>query len=188
MYSQQVATIFGFLAMSFVVISYFLKSKSGYLLFQLLNMFCLALSYLFFENFFAMIGLTMSALRTFVFFVYEKREKTAPLVLSYLFATLAIGAWLIVNVGILKTAQWVDGIFIVSLISYAFIFRIRNFKIVRYTMLFPLTLSIIYNLLSWTTVFAVCSYAFELVADIVALIKDSLWTGHKEKENNKHKE
>ena len=51
-----------------------------------------------------------------------------------------------------------------------------------------LTLSIIYNLLSWTTVFAVCSYAFELVADIVALIKDSLWTGHKEKENNKHKE
>ena len=180
MYNQQIATVFGFLAMSFVVLSYFLKSKSGYLLFQLLNMFSFALSYLFCENFFAMIGLTISAVRTFVFYIYEKHEKLAPLFLSYCFATLAVGAWFLVNVCILKNAKWIDGIFIVSLISYAFIFRIRNIKIVRYTMLFPLALSIIYNLLSWTTIFAVCSYAFELLADIVAIIKEYVWKQKKE--------
>lgn len=47
-------------------------------------------------------------------------------------------------------------------------------------MIFPLTLSIIYNLLSWTTIFAVCSYAFELLADIVAIIKEYVWKQKKE--------
>ena len=80
MYNQQVATVFGFLAMSFVVLSYFLKSKSGYLLFQLLNMFCFAISYLFCENFFAMIGLTISAVRTFVFYLYEIKKSFSFLI------------------------------------------------------------------------------------------------------------
>ena len=104
----------------------------------------------------------------------------ALLLLSYLFATLAVGAWVLVNVCILKNAKWIDGIFIVSLISYAFIFRIRNIKIVHYTMIFPLALSIIYNLLSWTTIFTVYSYAFELLADIVAIIKEYVQEQKKE--------
>lgn len=173
MYNQQAGTVFGFLAMLFVVISYFLKSKSGYLLFQLLSMFCLALSYLFCGNFFAMIGLTISAVRTLVFFIYEKHEKVAPLILSCFFAGVAVGAWVIVNVCVLKNVKWVDVLFVITLISYAFIFRLRNLKVVRYTMLFPLSLSLLYNILCWSTVFAVCSFGFELIADIVAIFKSA---------------
>lgn len=174
MYNELVAKIFGFLAMSFVIVSYFLKSKSGYLTFQLLNVLSLALSYLFCENFFAMIGISSSLIRTFVYFIYEKKGKEAPLVLGFVFSSMAIVAWVIVNVVILSSAQWVDGVFIVACICYAFIVRIRNLRVVRYAMLFPLALSVLYNALVWSTVFAVCSYSFELVADIVSIIKNEL--------------
>ena len=171
MYNQPLALITSFLAMAFVVISYFLKNKSMYLLFQALNMCCLVISYFFSLEFFAMIGLAVSLIRTLTFFVFEEKGRTAPLSLAFVFAGLTVGAYVVVNLLILGNLKLVDIICVVALVSYSFIFRIRNLKLVRYLMLFPLALSVVYNLLCAATIFVVCSYAFEILADVVAIIK-----------------
>ncbi len=174
MYNQPLALITSFLAMAFVIVSYFLKNKSMYLLFQALNMCLLVISYFFSLEFFAMIGLAVSLIRTVTFFVFEQKGRTAPLFMAFLFAGLTVGAYVIVNLLILKNLKLIDIICVVSLVSYSFIFRIRNLKLVRYMMLFPLTLSVIYNLLCSATIFVVCSYGFEILADVVAIIKSHI--------------
>ena len=171
-YNELLATLFGFLAVVFIVTSYFVSNKTGYLFFQLLNMLSFALSYLFCENYFAMVGLTVSAIRTVTFFVFEKKGKDPSIWLAVLFSAMAVAAWAIVNVVILDTAAPVDILLVIAMVCYNFIFKIRNLNVVRYTMIFPLCVSILYNILSWSTVFAVCSYSFELAADIISIIKE----------------
>ena len=67
------ALIASFIAMAFVILSYFVKKKAYYLLFQLLCIVCLIISYFFSLQFFAMIGLAVGLFRTITFFVYEKK-------------------------------------------------------------------------------------------------------------------
>lgn len=174
MYNEFLATLFGFLAVVFIVTSYFVSTKSKYLLFQLLNMFSFVFSYLFCENYFAMIGLATSAARTLTFFIYEKKEITPPIWLAFLFSGMAVGSWALVNVVILESWSFVDILLIISLIFYNFIFKIRNMNVLRYAMIIPLTISILYNIFCWSTVFAVCSYSFELAADITSIIKEKI--------------
>ena len=180
MQNELLATLFGFLAVAFVVTSYFVSNKKRYLFFQILNMLSFALSYLFCENYFAMIGLSVSALRTFVFFLYEKKEKNPPIALAFLFSAMAVIGWAIVNVIILNTASPVDILLIFTTVAYTFVFKIRNLTLLRYIILVPLAVSILYNILAWSTVFAVCSYSFEFSAAVIAIIKEHI--GKKRKE------
>ena len=174
MRNELLATVFGFLAVVFIVTSYFVSNKQKYLFFQLLNMISFVFSYLFCENYFAMIGLSVSAIRTITFFVYEKKKITPPIYLAFFFSAMAVGGWALVNVVILGTQSPVDILLIAATVGYNFIFKIRNLGVVRYTMIIPLTISILYNILCWSTVFAVASYSFELAADIISIIKEKI--------------
>ena len=174
MYNELLATLFGFLSVAFVVTSYFVSKKSRYLFFQVLNMFSFALSYFFCENFFAMIGLSISAIRTITFFIFEKKEKNPSIWFAVLFSAMAVAAWAIVNVIILQSWSYVDILLIIATACYNFIFKIRNLNVVRYTIIIPLSISILYNILCWSTDFAVCSYSFELAADIIPIIKEKI--------------
>ena len=53
----------------------------------------------------------------------------------------------------------------------AFIFRIGNLKIVRFTMLIPTVLSILFNVLTSAALFATLTYVFELCANVVFIFK-----------------
>lgn len=172
MQNETVALIVSFFAVVFVVIAYFCKNKSAYLLFQALSILCLAVSYFFSLEFFAMIGLSVSLCRTVVFFFYEKKGKEVPIIGSYIFSGVTVLAYFLVNWVILKTAKPIDIICVLSLIGYCFIFRIRNLQTVRYAMTVPLSLSIIYNIFCNATIFAVASYSVELVADLFSIIKN----------------
>ena len=171
MENPTLALIASFIAMAFVVASYFVKKKEYYLLCQLLCIAFLVVSYFFTVQFFAMIGLAVGLFRTITFFVYEKKGKTAPLVWSFILAGLTILSYIIVNFVILKSAQPLDILCLVALVGYAFIFRIRNLKIVRYTMIFPTVLSILFNLLTDAAIFVTLTYMFELVANVVSIFK-----------------
>ena len=164
------AQIVSFFALVWIAASYFV-SKKNYLLFQAIGMVCLILSYLFKSNFFAMIGVSLGLLRALIFYLYEKREKEAPLILSFIFASLVICAYFVVNVGIQKTGKYEDIIYVTSLAFYAFTFRILDRKQLLYTTLIPTSLALIYNLICYTTVFVVFTYAFELGANIIAIFK-----------------
>ena len=165
------ALIASFIAMVFVVMAYFVKNKAHYLLFQLLCILFLVISYFFTLQFFAMIGLAIGIFRTVTFYLYEKKEKVAPIFWSFIFSIFTIISYLVVNLRVLKTAQPLDVLCLLSLVMYAFIFRIRNLKIVRFTMLIPLFLSVLFNVLTEAAIFAALSYAFEFCANVVSIFK-----------------
>lgn len=171
MENRLLALIAGFVAMTFVATSYFVRKKQYYLLFQLLCIFFLITSYFFTLQFFAMVGLVVGAARTVTFYLYEKKGRVAPLGWSFLFAALTLASYFVVNLGILGSAQPLDLLFLVGLVSYAFIFRIRNLKIVRYAMLLPTVLSVLFNVLTDAALFAMLSYLFELGANVVSIFK-----------------
>ena len=130
------------------------------------------LSYLFGAEYFAMIALTVSLSRTLLFFIYEKKDKRAPLAFAFLFAFLTVSAYVAVNFFILKTARPTDILYLTAQIMYAFIFRIRSIKLVRYTIIIPHALAILYNLLLEGMLFVALSYSFELLADIYSIVKN----------------
>ena len=184
MYNQTLSLIAGFIAMAFVILAYFVTKKEFYLVFQSLCIVFLVISYFFNLQFFAMIGLAIGLGRSLTFFVYENKGKDAPIWLSFLFSGLTLVSYFIVNLGILKTAQPLDILCLVALCMYAFIFRIRNLKVVRFTMLFPTVLSILFNVLTHAAVFVTLSYLFELTANVVSIFKYHVFGKEKTEENN----
>ena len=183
MENRILALIASFIAMAFVILSYFVRKKQYYLLFQLLCISFLIVSYFFSLQFFAMIGLAVGLFRTITFFVYEKKGKKAPIYWPIIISALTLTSYLIVNYGILQTAQPLDILCLVALIMYAFIFRMRNLKHVRFMMIIPTVLSILFNVFTHAVLFATLTYVFELGANVVSIFKYHVF-GKTENENN----
>ena len=171
MYNYTLSLICGFFAMAFVMIAYFVTKKSLYLLFQSLCIVGLVLSYLFNGQYFAMVGLSIGLCRALAFFAYEQREKDAPIWVSYLVSGATVLAYYIVNFVYLKQAQAWDILCLLASIMYSFIFRIRNLKVVRFTMLVPTTLNITFNIVTRATLFVTLTYVFEMCANLVSIYK-----------------
>ena len=171
MHNDIVALIGSFLGMLFVALSYFVKNKRLYLLFQALCIVFLIVSYFFTAQFFAMIGLAIGLVRALVFFGYERKQKTAPLWVAILLSVCTVAAFFTVNFGVLGVARYEDILCLTALVLYAFIFRIRNLQTVRFAMLVPTVLSIWYNTIIKAALFASLTYVFELTADVVSIFK-----------------
>lgn len=168
---KTLSLITSFIAMALVATSYFVKKKKLYLIFQFLGIIFLILSQFFSFEYFAAVGLIIALFRTFTFYLYEKNEKLAPIYWPIIFTILSLVSYFIINLWILKTLKPLDILCLISLILYAFIFRIRDLKIVRFSMLAPTSLSIIYYFLISAPIFTVMSYSFELIADLVSIFK-----------------
>ncbi|MBO7187573.1 MAG: YgjV family protein [Clostridia bacterium] len=179
MENRILALITSFIAMSLVILAYFTRKKSRYLLFQLLCIIFLIVSYFFTVQFFAMIGLFVGLLRTSTFFIYERKNLQAPILASIIFSILTIASYITVNLIILKDAKPLDLLCVFALICYAFIFRVRNLKIVRFTMLVPTILSILFNVLTNAPIFSVLTYFIELSANIISIFKYHVIKGKK---------
>lgn len=171
MYNYNLSQIAGCVTLVIMMLSYLFKSKSKYLFMQTIGLVCMFLSYLFGAEYFAMLALTVSLARTLTFYGYEKQDKEASVWLSFMFAALTVCAYFTVNFGILKTAKPLDTLYLTAQVMYAFIFRIRNITLVRYTMILPNAIAIAYNLLLGDMVFVAVSYGFELLADLYAIYK-----------------
>ena len=171
MYNYSLSQIAGMVTLLMMATSYLVKNKSSYLLFQTIGLGFMFLSYLFGAEYFAMIALTVSLSRTVVFLIYEKKDKRAPVSLAFLFGFLTVLAYLTVNFVILKTTRPTDILYLTAQVMYAFIFRIRSIKTVRYTIIVPHMLAILYNLLLNGMLFVALSYLFELLADLYSICK-----------------
>ena len=165
------ALIASFIAMSIVVSSYFVKKKSLYLIFQASCILFLMVSYFFTVQFFAVIGLAIGLARALIFFAYEKKDKVAPLWVALAISFITLLSYFIVNFGILKNTQPYDVLCLLALVLYAFIFRIRDLKKVRFLMLAPTILSLLFNTLTHAALFASLSYVFELTANVVSIFR-----------------
>ena len=123
-----------------------------------------------------MVGLVFGLCRTLTFFLYEKKGKRAPIFWAFLFSGLSLASYLIINLVILGEAKPLDILFLVGLIAYAFIFRIRSLKAVRFLMLPPTFLNVLFNILTHAALFATLSYSIELGANVVSIFKYHVFT------------
>ena len=171
MENPTLALCVSFLALCCVVISYFLKSKALYLAFQSVGIVFLVLTYFFSALFFPMISLFIGLFRVLIYFVYEQKQKTAPtwVALLLIFATLT--AYVVVNVVVLKTARILDVLNVAAMVLYALIMRVRNLKFVRFAIIAPAFLSVLYNLLLGGQPFATALYLFEIAACVLAILR-----------------
>ena len=171
MENEVLSLIASFIAMAMVAISYFVRKKELYLLFQSLCSTFLILSYFFAVNYFAMVGLMIALFRSLVFFAYEKRDKLAPIWLCFLISGLTLVSFFVINICILEEAKPVDILHLVALVLYAFIFRIRSLKVVRFTMLAPTALEMAYTIASSAAIGAVLTYVFELAVNVISIVR-----------------
>ena len=180
MYNPILALIASFIAMSLIVVSYFVRKKERYLLFQMLGIIFLVISYFFTTQFFAMVGLGIAILRVLTYFLYERKQKTAPIYWAFVYSILTIAGYFVVNICILGTALYIDILLIIASCGYNFVFRIRSLKAVRFLSLIPTILSILYNTASGAAFFVSLSYIFELTADIVSIFRYHIIGVHKD--------
>jgi hypothetical protein len=173
---EQWAFAVSILVMLVMCSSYFFKKKSLYLIVQSAGITLLMAAYILWKEYFAMAGLVIGLARMLVYLWYERKDKHAPIWWAVLFSLLGVACYLIINLWILKNAKPVDIIYLVGLVAYAFIFRIRSLNLVRYLVLIPTALSIVYNaLLGVGTVMVVVSYSFEMCANLVSIAKYHLY-------------
>ena len=173
---EQWAFAVSILVMLVMCSSYFFKKKSLYLSVQSAGITLLMAAYILWKEYFAMAGLVIGLARMLVYLWYERKDKHAPIWWAVLFSLLGVACYLIINLWILKNAKPVDIIYLVGLVVYAFIFRIRSLNLVRYLVLIPTALSIVYNaLLGVGTVMVVVSYSFEMCANLVSIVKYHLY-------------
>lgn len=171
MENETLAFIVSFIAMLLIALSYFFKKKSWLLLFQTLGIVFLILSYLFTAQYFATVGLSVGLIRTLTFYAYEQRGKDIPIVAPIGFSVLTVAVYFTINFGVLKNVQPLDILYLGSLIGYAFAFYIKKIQIMRYVVLLPITLAILFNAFTHAPIFVVVSYSFELGANVLAIFK-----------------
>ena len=181
------ALICSFIAMGFVVCSYFVKKKEWFILCQALCITFLVFAYFFSLEFFAMVGLCIGLIRALVCFAYEKKDKLAPAWFSVAVCVATVVAYFIVDLWILGHAKPVDILCLVASCFYAFIFRIRDLKTVRFLMLIPTSLSILFNTITHAPLGACLSYVFELTANVVSVFRYDI-LGHEEHKTQETKE
>lgn len=182
------ALIASFIGVGFVVLSYFVKKKELFIVCQTLYIVFLAVSYFFTLQFFAMVGLAIAIVRSLICYLYERQDKLAPLWFPIVISLATLAAYLIVNLWILGDAKPLDILFLVGSWLYAFIFCIRSLKAVRYAMLFPTTISIVYNTLAHAALGVVISYVLELTANVVSIFRYHVFGRGKSKNEQKNTE
>lgn len=174
MYNYTVSTIIGFVAMAFAMSSYFVKKKSIFLIAQAGAILSLAFSCLFIVQYYAVVSYVLGLIRVVVFYLYERKGKTAPNWLIATFVGLYALFYVVVNIIILKTFNALDILLLIANVFFTIAFSIRNLTLVRYIFLFPLAISIVYYVfIPGGSLFVIISYTFELVANAVAIIYNS---------------
>ena len=156
------------LFLSFLALIMF--SGSYYLFFQGLGGLCLVFSYLFISEFFPMISLFIGLVRTATYYAYEKNDRRVPVYVVVSICMATIINYVFVNIVILQTQKPVDFILVISFCLYAVIFSIRKLEIVRYTVIIPHVLTIIYNILIHAPIFTAISYSIELTITIISIM------------------
>lgn len=123
-----------------------------------------ALSYLFLGTLFASIGVFIAFLRSIVFYVFEKKQKTVPWWLIGVICALVLGN------GVVLWSSPLDLLPMSSLILFTFAFRIKNGIAMRFVILFACFLFATFNLVNFHYAGLVLK-TFEIVMITIAIIE-----------------
>ena len=170
MYNYTLSLISGLIAMLSAVSSYFFNNRLRFLIAQGLALIMLGLSFLFLEQYFAMVSYGICIVRVLVYYYYEGKGVKTPLLIQTFFAVIAVCSYFIVNVYILRSQKPLDILLMCSIVTFTYVFGIRNLLLLRRLIIIPIIMTLIYNVLVGATVFVIVSYSFEAVANLTSII------------------
>lgn len=158
-----ISQVMGGIALILVVISVFLKNKTHFFLFQTIANIFYALSFIFANALVAGINTFVSIIRVLVLFLYAKYEKTPPIYLIFVFSAIYI------IIGVLFYQNAYDIITIITPILFTAAMWMKNMQLVRYCMLLPNILLVLYSIMHQVYTTAILD-AFETCSIVVAII------------------
>ena len=167
---ETLALIFSFVGMACSASSYLLRKKWQFLIAQGGSILFIAVSNLFLALYYACVSSAVSLIRVVVYYCLERHNKEANFFVKTLFAGLVILSYLITNVIILKNYMWQDIMLMAINVSFVYIVGIRNLQLLRYCILTPVALAVVYCIIMNAAIFTTCSYVIELIVNIVAII------------------
>jgi len=161
------AQVFGGIALILVSIGYFLKSKFKFLIIQVIANFFYASAFFVVGAYTGALIVTISIFRCLYIFFAEKHS------FKYLYHFLSIFIALYIISTILLWSTPLDLMPLFTSIMFTIGYTIKNLQVMRYMLILPNAILVIYNILSTTYVSAILD-ALEVVVIIVAIIKFNL--------------
>lgn len=175
MYSEPLSLIASFLGMGFAMSSYFVKKKNLFLVWQGGAILFLALSCLFKLHYLPVITYGIALVRVLVYYQFEKADKNLSVWIKTFFALLNVVAYFVLNAISGTKFNAIDLLLIIASIMYAYIFGIRNIKLLRFMFIIPTVISIVYYIITCAAIFVTISYLFELLANLTAICCYKYW-------------
>lgn len=159
-----ISQVMGGIALILVFISYFLRNKTTFLVFQIVANFFYALSFVFTNALVAGINSLISLIRCVVFYLYNRQNKNIPWFYLLIFSILYVTA------GIIFFKDYIDIIPMLTPILCTLAMMMKNMKLVRYFMILPNILLVFYGILCQVYTTAALDF-MEVVAIFIAIIK-----------------
>ena len=164
MLSFILAQIFGFVALILVCIGYFLKSKTSFLMLTVFANFFYALAFFVVGAFVGGALTFISIGRCLYLYFAEKHNFKYTLHFLSIFIVLYIASTIIF---------WASPLDLMAILSSSFFtlgYAIKNMQTMRYVLLIPNSLLVIYNILATTYTSAILDF-IEIIVIIVAIIQ-----------------
>ena len=158
------AQIFGGIALLIICIGYFVKQKSTFLLTQVAGNFFYALAFLVVEAYVGFGLVMISLFRCIYIYLAEKYS------FKYLIHFLSVFIVLYIVTTFIFWGSPFDLMPLVSSILFTVGYTIHNMQLMRYILIIPNALLVIYNILTTTYVSALLDF-IEVLVILVAIIK-----------------
>lgn len=157
------AQVFGLIALTTVIASYFSKNKKYFFVYQIVANFFYGLSFLMLNLYVASISIFICLIRCIVFYIYEKKNKNIP---QYIMLSFAI-SYIIVFISLFN--NWTDVFPVITSIIFTYAFSIKNMQTLRFFSILPNIIMCIYNFCFFNFASG-CLDMFEIIAIIVSII------------------
>lgn len=158
------AQVMGGIALILTIISYFFVDKRNFFVFNIIANVFYALSFIFSSALVAGINTLISIVRIIILYYYEKKQKTSPIYLIFIFIICYL------TIGIIFFKDYYDIIVIITPILFTIAMSMKNMQAIRYMSLLPNALLIVYAVVNQVYTSALLDL-LELIAIIIAIIK-----------------
>lgn len=158
------AQIFGAIALILICIGYFLKTKSKFMIIQMIGNFFYACAFLVVKSYVGAIITTISIFRCLYLYFAEKKSFKFTLHLITIFIAMYIATTIIF---------WQSALDLMPLISsliFTLGYAIKNLQTMRYVLIIPNLILVAYNIISTTYTSALLDF-IEVLVIILAIIK-----------------
>ncbi len=152
--------IFIIISSIFMIIAYSVKQKTLYIIFQIVCNLILIANYIYLSKMTAILTVSVATVRFFVYYLLVKKYNDIHWLMIVLFAVLAA------VLGIITANQPIDYLMVAAVVLYTICYKIRNLMYMKMALLVPLSLLLLYAILTVAYSGIIC-HGFEILLVLI---------------------